>query len=509
MRKHTQHEEEGQAGDGAGLWESILRETATEARSPDAHMLLLGRPGVGKRTLVQSLLQHACPKAATADAAVDGLPEGKHHSRAVALDYAYFGARDPAANDEASANDFVCPSAFSVVILEDAKHEGLLRSRLSSTAEALRHMVAVVCLDLKEPWTMMEDLRSWIELLQRLMSDVFQQLELGDQDSLRARNADTLSAYSEPKITDDATAAGEPATEGDQQQPGNDAGAVLTYNLGIPLIVAVTRADGASALETQKTVGWSETIEAYLRSECLSYGAAIVYTMVQAKNVSNVDVLYEYLMHRIYDFPLKRGANLPSRDALFIPSGYDTQAKVDGIVAAMPGGHGLERSFESVVVSLEPPKPAPPQFQECKNMQEFLKESAMLLPKTGAAPATAPSSTKAEPGAEPKTQPGQKRSSTDSNAAGQRASTLSNRTDGQAPAAGGIPPTDNTSLANFFQTLLTRGQKEGGARQPMQTGGSGLPADAALNATKAAAPNTGAASAPAPGDAALPATGPS
>jgi len=499
MRKHT--EDEGLAGDG--LWEGILRETATEARSPDATMLLLGRPGVGKRTLVQALLQHACPHAAAADAAADVLPEGKPHSRAVAVDYAYFGARDPAANDEASANDFVCPSAFSVVLLEDSKHEGLLRSRLQCTPEVLRHTVAVVCLDLKEPWTMMEDLRCWIELLQRLTADMFQQLELGDQDALRARIADALSAYKEPQITDEAKSAGEPAAEGGKQQPNGDSGAVLTYNLGIPLVVAVTRADGASALETQKTVGWSETIEAYLRSECLSYGADIVYTMVQTKNVSNVDVLYDVLMHRIYDYPLKHGAKLPSRDALFIPSGWDTQAKVDGIVAAMPGGHGLERSFESVVVSLEPPKASPAQFHECKSMQDFLKESANLLPKTGSAPTTAPSS-KPEIGVEPKSQPGQRRNSGDPNAPGQRTSTMSNRTEGQVPAAGGMPPTDNTSLANFFQTLLTRGQNA-----PKAAAGGSISADAGLNAPKAAAPSTGAASAPAPSDAAVPATAPS
>jgi len=363
--------------------------------------------------------------------------------------------------------------------------------------------VAVVCLDLKEPWTMMEDLRCWIELLQRLTADMFQQLELGDQDSLRARIKDALSSYCEPDITDEAKAAGDPAADGGNQQPNNDGGANLTYNLGIPLIVAVTRADGASALETQKTVGWSETIEAYLRSECLSYGAAIVYTMVQTKNVSNVDVLYDYLMHRIYEYPLKRRANLPSRDALFIPSGWDTQAKVDGIVAAMPGGHGLERSFESVVVSLEPPKPSPPQFLYCKSMQEFLTESANLLPKTGSAPAAAPGASKPEPGVEPKAQPRGSRNSTDPSAAGQRTSTASNRAEGQTP---GMPPTDNTSLANFFQTLLTRGQKEGGARPPM---GGGLPADAALNAPKAAMPSAGAAPVPATSDAAAPPTAPS
>merc|ERR1719240_1310135 len=116
---------------------------------------------------------------------------------------------------------------------------------------------------------------------------------------LRGKVQSHLEKYTEPIDAEGGEDAA--ATDG-----GDGNAASLSYNLGLPLVVAVLRADGASALEAQKTIGWAETIEVHLRNECLAYGAGVVYTMVQPKNDSNIDILYEYLMHRMYDYPFKR-----------------------------------------------------------------------------------------------------------------------------------------------------------------------------------------------------------
>lgn len=407
----------------AGLWESILKEVHTESSMPDKTLIMLGRSGIGKRTLLQMLLQYACPAAAQADAAADTNPEG--HSRAVGLDYAYFGSRDPEQEESASAPDYVCPAACSVLILEDLKHEAVLRCQLKG--DTLKHAAAIICLDLKAPWTMMEDLRQWLEVLQRLTAELMQQLPLGEQDQLREKVVGPIQNFKE---------------YGDQTQDDDVAGNLssLVYNMGIPIIVVVMRADGASALDSRKTAGWSETIEAYLRNECLSYGAALIYTMCQTKNTRNVDLLFNYLMTRLYQFPLKQKAQVPSRDALFVPTGWDTQGKVDQAAAQLPGGGGLERSFESVVVSLEAPAAAAAAPEECEDMQSFLRRHAAILQKLGGGAgarksvamggdndARRPSTVSAAP----------RRTSKDSTAA----------------AAAGA---DNASLANFFQNLLTR-----------------------------------------------------
>eukprot|EP00439_Symbiodinium_sp_Y106_P003574 s3223_g1.t1 len=71
-----------------GMWEGLLTEVATAAKAPDAKLLCLGRPGIGKRTLLQALHQHACPLAVQTEASAT--QEGGH-SRAVGLDFAHFG----------------------------------------------------------------------------------------------------------------------------------------------------------------------------------------------------------------------------------------------------------------------------------------------------------------------------------------------------------------------------------------------------------------------------------
>lgn len=448
--------EKEEIGDNLGLWESILKEVATEKRNPDATVLVLGRPGVGKRALMQALFRYSCASAAAEDDRAEA--QNAKHSRAVGLDYAYFGARDPGLGDDATDPSFVCPSACSALILEDARHEALLLDRLNLTMDGMRHCTAMVCLDLKEPWTMMEDLRRWLEVLQRLMETLMQKFTMPEQDELRARVINNLAQYRE-----------------NSEDPEFDGGAeaappALEYNLGIPLIVVVTRADGASALETPKTVGWSETIEAFLRNECLSYGAAIVYTQCQGKTTT-VDVLYDYLMHRVFDYPLTQKACLPSRDALFVPSGWDTQDKVNKTASSLQGG--LERSFESVVVSLEPPAPTAPPLDECEDMETFLKASALVLQKQGGVSAAA----------QRKEAGGGAAAAAAAAAAGASAPAAAVPKAGEAAVAagGGAAAPDSSSPGNFFQALLARGQP--GAAKP----GEAAPAGAAKPAEGAPA----------------------
>lgn len=447
-----------------GIWESLLTEAAIAFKAPDTKVLCLGRPGIGKRSLIQALHQYACPLAANTEAAIKSESE---HSRAVGLEFAHLGARDPELEEARAGQDFHCSAACSVLILEDPVFEKLLLSRLK--ADDLSRCAALICLDLKTPCTMMEDLRTWLDVLKRVSAELMQQLPLEEQDRLREEVSERVANYEEPKAetSPEATA----SVSGDGKDAGDD---VIMYNLGIPLIVVVTRADTCNVLESAKTLGWSETIEAYLRNECLPFGAGIVYTAVQAKNRRNVEVLYEYLMHRLYGHALKAPPNVPSRDALFVPAGWDSRERVDKTASALQDG--LERAFESVVLSLEAAPPAAPPKVVCDDMQEFLKRSEKVLQRMGAVSAR---SDKAPSPGGPK-----KAATTELSAtgAGKRASI--------DPKAG-IGKGDNASVANFFQNLLTRGQTTGNLEKRAST--------ASTASSKAApAPKAEAEAAPAP-----------
>jgi hypothetical protein len=515
---------------GPGLWEGMLTETANSRRTPDANLLMLGRPGIGKRSLVNALLAHASPAAGAAAADDDDKVDA--HSRATAVDHAYFGVRDPNLNDfEVSSPDFMCKAACSVSILEDARHQNLFMNRIGNLN--MRYCAAMICLDMKEPWTMMEDLLKWLNILNQLTSECLERMPEEQQNHLRQRVRDVVEGSvpsadiprsdngspmpekppGEAAATegaaegiagatagvDTAESTAEPAAANDGERDdqgeneGQDAEAKeedaptspltrghnrnmttmtqaiqevgdtdLAYNLGIPLIVTVTRCDAANALEKQKTIGWSDLIEMNLRQTCLSYGASIVYTMVQAKNLINIDVLYAYLMHRIFNYRFRYEAVALSRDALFIPTGWDHEERLDKV--------SLEKPFETVVVKPPLVPVLEPKHDDYENMNAFLRRAQASLQKMGGVAAHGHS-----------TKGGSSRVSSRPSlaSADMRSPKPPTRLDPSIrindektvvgsggthrPAAGAAGnPVDNTSLSNFFQNLLTRGSSPPG-----------------------------------------------
>ncbi len=53
-------------------------------------------------------------------------------------------------------------------------------------------------------------------------------------------------------------------------------------------------------------------------------GATIIYT--SAKPNINLNILYEYILHRIYKFELRHKPNIMDKEAYFVPAGYDSLA---------------------------------------------------------------------------------------------------------------------------------------------------------------------------------------
>ena len=92
----------------------------------------------------------------------------------------------------------------------------------------------------------------------------------------------------------------------------------LTRNLGLDLIVVVSKTDYMTDLE--RDFDYKEEhfdfIQQSIRKFCLQFGAAVFYTSV--KEDKNCDLLYKYLVHRIYNFPFKTPALVVEKDAVFM-----------------------------------------------------------------------------------------------------------------------------------------------------------------------------------------------
>uniref|UniRef100_A0A8C2GXU0 Dynein light intermediate chain n=1 Tax=Cyprinus carpio TaxID=7962 RepID=A0A8C2GXU0_CYPCA len=103
---------------------------------------------------------------------------------------------------------------------------------------------------------------------------------------------------------------------------------VLTHNLGIPVLVVCTKCDAVSVLEKEHDYKEEhfDFIQSHIRRFCLQYGAGLICTSV--KEEKNMDLLYKYMVHKIYDFQFTTPALVVEKDAVFIPSGWDNDKKI-------------------------------------------------------------------------------------------------------------------------------------------------------------------------------------
>ncbi|XP_072109793.1 cytoplasmic dynein 1 light intermediate chain 1-like isoform X2 [Mobula birostris] len=102
----------------------------------------------------------------------------------------------------------------------------------------------------------------------------------------------------------------------------------LTHNLGIPVLVVCTKCDAISLLEKEHDYRDEhfDFIQSHIRRFCLQYGAALIYTSI--KENKNIDLMYKYLVHKLYGFPFHSPVLVVEKDAVFIPAGWDNEKKI-------------------------------------------------------------------------------------------------------------------------------------------------------------------------------------
>lgn len=98
---------------------------------------------------------------------------------------------------------------------------------------------------------------------------------------------------------------------------------VLSTNVGLPIGIIVNKSDIVNQTgEKNFYEENSEFILKHIRQIALSYGASIFYTSGKA-NI-NINVVYDYIVHRLFGFDLTHRPNLSEKESYFIPAGYDS-----------------------------------------------------------------------------------------------------------------------------------------------------------------------------------------
>uniref|UniRef100_A0A6Q2XUZ0 Dynein light intermediate chain n=1 Tax=Esox lucius TaxID=8010 RepID=A0A6Q2XUZ0_ESOLU len=420
LENQNSEEEEGQ-----NLWSSILSEVSTRSRSKlpsGKNALILGDTGTGKTTLIAKL---------------QGVEE---YVKGRGLEYLYFNVHDDDIDDHAMCNAWILDG--------DLYHKGL--QKFAVCGENLADTMALLVVDMSRPWLVLDSLQKWASVLREHIDKL--RVNPETLRDLEQRLVRQFQEYTEPGGDHSASPQRRNPVAGDAEEecvvlPLGDN--TLTHNLGVPVMVVCTKCDTFGSLEKDHDYREEhfDFIQSHIRHFCLQYGAALLYT--STKENKNIDLLYKYLVHRLYGFPFDLSAQVVEKDSVFIPSGWDNEKKV-AILYENFQSLKKEDKFEEVIIQPPVRKVVHEKELGAEDDQVFLLKFQTLLSKQPPAAAGRPVDT--------------------TNRAPTGSPRVSNRS-ATANVANVMPMQPGTSnsgqtsegvLANFFNSLLSKKSVEGG-----------------------------------------------
>uniref|UniRef100_A0A3Q4BQK5 Dynein light intermediate chain n=1 Tax=Mola mola TaxID=94237 RepID=A0A3Q4BQK5_MOLML len=278
--------------EGQNLWSSILSEVSTRSSSKlpsGKNILVFGEDGSGKTTLMAKL-------------------QGTdHNKKGRGLEYLYLNVHDEDRDDLTRCNVWILDG--------DLYHKGLLKFAVS--AQSLADCLAVFVVDMSRPWNIMESLQKWASVLR----DHVDKLKIVPEEmrEMEQKLVKAFQEYTEPEDANPSSPQRRAPTAGEDEAVVLPLGEnTLTHNLGIPVLIVCTKVNKLNLENTNDFV---------LQFMVLPiYGAGLIYTSV--KEEKNLDLLYKYIVHKMFDFQFATPALVVEKDAVFIPSGWDNEKKI-------------------------------------------------------------------------------------------------------------------------------------------------------------------------------------
>uniref|UniRef100_A0A3B3WX59 Dynein light intermediate chain n=1 Tax=Poecilia mexicana TaxID=48701 RepID=A0A3B3WX59_9TELE len=264
------------------------------------------------------------------------LQGAEHNKKGRGLEYLYLNVHDEDRDDLTRCNVWILDG--------DLYHKGLLK--FAVTPQSLPDCLAVLVADMSRPWTIMESMQKWASVLR----DHVDKLKVPPEDmrELEQRMVKAFQEYAEPEDANPASPRRAPTSGEDEAVVLPLGDNTLTHNLGIPVLIVCTKCDAISVLEKEHDFRDEhfDFIQSCIRRFSLQYGAGLIYTSV--KEEKNLDLLYKYIVHKLYDFQFVTPALVVEKDAVFIPSGWDNEKKI-GILHENLTTVGPDNPFEDFI----------------------------------------------------------------------------------------------------------------------------------------------------------------
>ncbi|KAI8979073.1 dynein light intermediate chain-domain-containing protein [Mycotypha africana] len=439
------------------IWSSILSSVASSKMVSAKKLLILGDPKCGKSTLIHYLKNDPGPRvfnnengeeevnqdgihhaSTSVSVAADGGGSANNHfgiassygvngglhnddntdeaTHTLALGYTYMDVQD-------EENEAIARLGVYQLGLSASEYRPLLKFALCP--ETLSDSAVIIVLDWTRPWTFLETLERWIDVLECRLNEICKggsnehttrsNWSKGKVivDELRERLQHYLQTYTEPltATTFNSTSANanSNSTGSDANDPSEDDTAytntnskaaatntsfvpsplvitttaveqvtlpltqgMLTNNLGVPIIIVCCKSDAQNTLE--QTLDYKEEhfdfIQQTLRCICMKYGAALFYTStLQPYTFHN---LRQYILHRLLStpnkpYPFKLKAQVVERDVIIVPAGWDSWGKIRILIEAFDCeavNEGWDSDMDAVVDRQQPLRGARSNYEE-------------------------------------------------------------------------------------------------------------------------------------------------
>uniref|UniRef100_A0A803WEI4 Dynein light intermediate chain n=1 Tax=Ficedula albicollis TaxID=59894 RepID=A0A803WEI4_FICAL len=325
----------GDEDDGQNLWSCILSEVSTRSRSKlpsGKNVLLLGEDGAGKTSLIGK---------------IQGIEEYK---KGRGMEYLYLNVHDEDRDDQTRCNVWILDG--------DLYHKGLLKFAME--ASSLKDTLVMLVVDMSRPWTALDSLQKWASVVREHIDKL--KIPPEEMKEMEQKLVRDFQEYIEPGEDFPAS----PQRRNTSLQEDKDDSVILplgadtlTCNLGIPVVVVCTKCDAISVLEKEHDYRDEhfDFIQSHIRRFCLQYGAALIYTSV--KENKNIDLVYKYIVQKLYGFPFNVPAVVVEKDAVFIPAGWDNDKKI-GILHENFQTLKADDNFEDIITKPPVRKDASP-----------------------------------------------------------------------------------------------------------------------------------------------------
>ncbi len=332
------------------IWASLLKEVGVRGETRPAHLLILGDRGAGKRSLLKAM-----NKPFLRQLGIDPLAFEEIGSNYAMFESSYLYVRDIAdMGEEGGQQEDSTLSRVNVWVISDPEMGAMIPKVL--TPEDLEYTYAMIMPDTENPWEMMDQCEKWMSVLKEGIFQITPKLEFKVMNDLRERIENLFKTYEEPEFDADGklivkkiknknfedSRAGDKLEEfdtsmmEDQEMIDNlkkemdlPEGTLVT-NLFIPVSVVVSKVDLIEHGEREIKATLEKNldfIQYCLRKFCLTYGASLVFA--SANSNSNVPLLYEYFLNRIYDQEFPHPSNISDKGALFVPTGFDSRELIE------------------------------------------------------------------------------------------------------------------------------------------------------------------------------------